>query len=217
MHVFHLLGAKHGLENVRKRRMKVATFGDLNDPFDFFAADLGDHETRRRLTLARLSVGDRLGLLCFSERWDNPVLWSHYAEKHCGICLGFDVADDAIARVEYANRRFKVRADPIKSTGAPGQESVRKLMLTKYSHWRYEREWRRFVPLHECERENGLFFTPFAGHMKLETVIVGALSPVSREEVMEALGDLAADVRVSKSRLAFRSFRVVRQRNLKMW
>jgi hypothetical protein len=90
-------------------------------------------------------------------------------------------------------------------------------MLTKYSHWRYEREWRRFVPLEEAQSENGLFFWPFDAHMRLATVIVGALSSVSREETVEELGDLTSEVEVIKARLAFRSFRVVGQRDHRLW
>jgi Protein of unknown function (DUF2971) len=217
MRVFHLVNAEHGLKDIRQRRLKIATLGELNDPFDFFAADLGDPAIRTKLTRARQLVGKRLGLLCFSQRWDSPVLWSHYADKHRGVALGFEIAEESLWRVSYASRRFRLLPDPSKTSGTPDQDSVEKLMLTKYAHWRYERELRMFVPLEKGQSENGLFFHQFAAHMRLAEVIVGALSAVSRNEVTKALGSLVSEVEVIKARLAFRSFRVVRQQDHRLW
>jgi len=90
-------------------------------------------------------------------------------------------------------------------------------MFTKYSHWRYEREWRMFVWLKDARVDEGRFFADFGPDMRLTSLIVGALSPVSRDEVAQALGDLDSEVEVMKARLAFRSFRVVRQRNRRLW
>jgi hypothetical protein len=39
----------------------------------------------------RAAVNASQGLLCFGADWSSSVMWSHYADKHKGICLGFDV------------------------------------------------------------------------------------------------------------------------------
>jgi Protein of unknown function (DUF2971). len=217
MQALHLVCAEFGLKDIRERRLKVATFADLNDPFEFYAAAVGDREIRRKLRLARNSVASRVGILCFSRHWHNPVLWSHYADRHRGICLGFEVADEIIAPVVYAGRRFHLRPDPLKVSGAPDAESVKKLMLTKYAHWKYESELRSFVPLEPAEAEQDLFYAEFGPRMKLTTVIVGAHATIARADVLQALGSLASEVDVMKARLAFRSFRVVPQRNRELW
>jgi hypothetical protein len=214
---FHFVSANHGLEDIRRRRIKVATLAELNDPFELMGADLGDPTARKNLSVARESIGKRMGLLCFSRHWHNPVLWGHYADRHRGLCLGFDVADEDIRPVTYASRRFALHGDPLKPSGAPDQESVAKLMLTKYAHWRYEAELRAFVALDSAASEDGMFFSAFGVRLKLTSVIAGALSSVSRHEVVNALGPLASDVQVIKGRLAFRSFRVVRQRKRALW
>ena len=41
------------------------------------------------------------GILCFSEDWTDPVLWTHYGAKHRGICLGFDVKDGFAKKIVY--------------------------------------------------------------------------------------------------------------------
>ena len=90
-------------------------------------------------------------------------------------------------------------------------------MFTKYAHWRYENEVRCFVTLEDRDPEKNMYFADFSDSLKLVQVIVGAESKVTREALREALGDLARDVEVFKVRLAFKSFRVVRQRNQKLW
>ncbi len=217
MRAYHFVGAVYGIQNIVKRRLKIATLRELNDPFEFFGADLGDPVIRRNLAIARETIADKVGLLCFSNDWRNPVLWGHYADRHRGVCLGFEVTDEAITAVKYVGRRFSLRPDPLKTSGAPDQDSVLKLMLTKYVHWRYERELRAFAPLRPDESEGGVYFSEFGPRLKLTSVIVGALSALSRDEVLAALGSLEPEVEVFKARLAFRSFRVVRQHERELW
>jgi len=205
------------MDDIRKRRIKVATFAELNDPFELLGADVGDPTIRKNLNAARAAIDKRVGLLCFSRQWGNPVLWSHYGERHRGLCLGFEVDDATIQPVTYSTKRFALQPDPLKPNGAPDQELVQKLMFTKYDHWQYEAELRAFVPLDPSESENGIFFSEFGPKLKLTSVIVGALSSLSRDEVVEALGNLASDVELIKARLAFRSFLVVPQRNRELW
>lgn len=33
-----------------------------------------------------------LGVICLSRKWDNILMWSHYANSHTGFCVGFDEA-----------------------------------------------------------------------------------------------------------------------------
>lgn len=32
----------------------------------------------------------RIGIACFSEKWDSILMWTHYADNHKGYCIGFD-------------------------------------------------------------------------------------------------------------------------------
>ena len=67
-------------------------------------------------------------MLCFSFKWSNPVLWAHYADKHKGICLGFDVPDDNVQRVKYVDTRLPF---PTKSNEQIGRDWI----FTKFSGW----------------------------------------------------------------------------------
>jgi hypothetical protein len=35
-------------------------------------------------------VEKHFGVLCFSQIWNNVLMWSHYADNHSGFCLGFE-------------------------------------------------------------------------------------------------------------------------------
>jgi len=53
--------------------------------------------------------------------------------------------------------------------------------------------------------------------MTLTHVIIGAQSKISRAQVQRALGDLGDSVYCFKARAAFRTFKVVRNLNEKLW
>lgn len=216
MRVYHFVSAQHGLSDIRQRRLKVATLAELNDPFEFLGVDLRDIKLRHVLQEAKENVAATVGLLCFSRNRHNPVLWSHYAARHSGICLGFEAPDDHLHRVVYSRRRVVLELEQLKMH-AIDKATVMRFLFTKYSHWRYEAEARIFVNLRDSVSENGLYFEPFADKLRLTTVIVGARSEVTRDELSDVLGSLAREVKVYKARLAFRTFRVVRQNRQGLW
>lgn len=96
-----------------------------------------DEETFVRDTLSKQSM------LCLTEKPDDILMWSHYADSHRGICLEFSVAGipriGILRRVNYANR-FPV-VNMLKMPADVGFE----ILLTKAPQWTYEAEWRSVV------------------------------------------------------------------------
>ena len=203
MRVYHFLSAQHALDNIRRRRIKIATFETLNDPFELWAVSLPDKQIRKALRNWKNTMSRNYGLLCFSRSWHTPVLWSHYADRHRGIALGFEVSDELLRNVEYVKAR-----PPFKTVT---QRTMEKLLFTKFSDWGYEEELRIFTRLEERDLASNLFFAEFNDDVALREVICGPLCEVSKSLIADALGDLA-DVKVIKARLAFRTFRVVADR-----
>ena len=148
---YHFLPAKYALSGIEKRRLKVATFDDVNDPFELLGINLGSKKTRKqnrdirkRLREWRDRMKAKYGMLCFSSGWNNPLLWSHYADKHRGIGLGFCV--DELREVTYRQERLpRQEWNPAKD--------VQPVLWTKFQHWEYEAEHRRFMLLGECHSE----------------------------------------------------------------
>jgi hypothetical protein len=215
--VFHFVNGQYGLENIRLRRLKVATLQDLNDPFELFAVSFADSSLRTAFRHLKERLDKRSGLLCFSRKWSNPVQWSHYADRHRGLCLGFEVPNALLRPVSYSAKRLVAEAEKLLRSGPYDHELMMRFLSTKYVHWKYENESRVFVSFEEDDVSDGLYFYRFSVDLKLEQVIVGAESTITRQDVADALGELALSVQTSKARLAFKSFRVVRQRDQRQW
>jgi hypothetical protein len=81
--------------------------------------------------------------------------------------------------------------------------------LTKFRHWEYENEVRRFVALRDAEQDGPLSFWPFDERMQLREVILGHLCAASElEPIRHLVANAQVDAVVSKARLSFGSFKV---------
>ncbi len=216
MRVFHFVSSQYALSDIALRRMKIARLGDLNDPFELFAANVGGRK-QLRITLQswKRALNDTKGLLCFSKNWKNPVLWSHYAAKHYGFCLGFDLNDDFAAEVKYSAKRI-----PFKFNGEPpaahvDQELALDLLLTKSQDWSYEDEVRVFVDLDKHSVEGASYFYEFSKDLALREVILGPLCEISVKNIRNLIDTSYDSVDVIKARLAYKWFEIVPDKRFK--
>jgi hypothetical protein len=201
MRVYDFLSTKWALDDIANRRVKISEIHQLNDPFDLWCVSQSDERIRKPLLEFKSEMGKRFGLICFSKQWSNPLLWSHYADRHRGMCLGFEVDDRGLRPVDYVSDRPDLE-------NPPTEESINRLLFTKFEDWRHEEELRNWFRLDE--REGDHFFYPFDERVQLREVIAGPLCDATEEQICEALGDIA-DVSVIKASLAFKTFRVVRR------
>ena len=141
MRVYHFLSANFGIEDIIKRRLKITLVKDLNDPFEFMCVDMRDHEIRKAFNKWVSDFSETRGVLCFSRAWNNPVLWSHYGDKHKGICLGFYIPDDLVIPVDYEPERIKLNITRDLIEGETGEKMMLRVLATKFSDWRYEDEF----------------------------------------------------------------------------
>jgi hypothetical protein len=204
--VYHFLKAKDALDDIKKLRIKISEVDQLNDPFELWCVALDDRQLRERLRDYKRTMSDRFGLLCFCGGWSNPLLWSHYADKHRGMCLGFDIDEDTVKSVKYVKDRPSVGPTLIEDLKA----LLDHLLWTKYIEWQYEEELRAWVQFDEREPITKFYFYDFGERLQLKEVIAGPLCEVTEMEIRDALG-ATQDVDVIKARLAFKTFRVVRK------
>jgi hypothetical protein len=210
--LYHLLSAQHGLSNIERRQLKIAQLSDLNDPFELVAANHSDPLHRQIWRGWRREQENRWGMLCFSKSWHNPVLWSHYGDKHRGLALGFDVDDSMLMPVKYTENRIKIDVVRLQQEGKLTPDHMNRLMRTKFSDWKYEREVRIFSSLKEKDPQTGLYFVSFSDELTLREVIAGPLCELSESEIASKVHSKDNPVIISKARLAFTKFRVVPQR-----
>lgn len=209
MRVYYLTTAKNALDNLIKKRIKISLLNDLNDPFELLAVDLPEREHRYAFKKLINQLSSKHGVICLSRRWENPVLWSHYAEKHRGICLGFDVPDKRLVEINYTGTRLVVDIEKLLDENALNERTMLKVLSTKFEDWRYEDEVRVFVNLNEKDNVTGFFFKDFGEDMLLREIIIGPRCKTEKAKIKPYIAGYKPKVEIIKARLAFRSFRVV--------
>ena len=210
MRIYHFLSTEHAINNLALERMKVARYSDLNDPFELMAAELSNKELRRAVSTLKNEFHKNRGLLCFSKSWHNPVLWSHYADKHRGVALGFDVNDEYVANIKYSDNRLLVKFKNGQQRNELDSNFVNDLICTKYQHWDYEEEVRLHIDIKDSQNEGGLIFTEFEDvGIELKEVILGHSCEVTIDKIRKLVSVNYDNIEVIKARLAFRDFTVV--------
>jgi len=135
------------------------------------------------------------------------VLWSHYAAKHQGVALGFDVSESIAKQVSYEVARLKEKLPKGVTSITKAFEEM--LIRTKFESWKYEREWRILTSLQEGDKEGSLYFLPFSKKIKLVEVILGPACHLNLLKVRKLVNEHHRDVTTFEARLAFRSFRII--------
>jgi hypothetical protein len=136
------------------------------------------------------------GIACFTKLWDNELMWSHYATKHQGICVGYNFKNwkqDANFQMGPINYKLKL---PIHINELFNHDlsqfsmgAARELLFTKSPDWHYEREWRLFtkesnigekIPLHQLGIEIkeiifGLMISPEKAQLEKQNFITNGV------------------------------------------
>lgn len=96
-------------------------------------------------TIFSYAFDDCLGVCCFSEMPNIPLMWSHYAGSHSGICLEFDNKQSGFIRdnlipVNYYSEypKFNIKNDELNDF----HMFLMQLIASKSYDWDYEFEWR---------------------------------------------------------------------------
>ena len=215
MKVYKFYSSRWAYEALVRQRLKVTTLEDINDPFEFGAVAASDKDQRRVLNRLRKKIMKGKGIISFSTSWESPVLWSHYADSHRGIALGFDVPDSILTKIDYRHDR-PLLDDYISSDQSLDFEIAPALISIKAAEWGYEDEVRLFLKLSEADRVSGLYFADFDDNLKLSEIVIGENYKSTGKNVwQQALED--SGVKVVTARMAFNTFRMTPQRNKNLW
>jgi hypothetical protein len=214
MRVYYFVESKWAVENVSKRRLKTCRFLDLNDPFELLSGGLVDRALRKKVKGWAGKLNEQFGLICFSASWRNPLMWSHYCERHKGICLGFEAQGDLLRPIAYNRRRIQLAQWKDENSVNPPAKLKECLLYTKFIDWKYEDERRVVLPFKRLKKHGDLYFKPFDDTLKLVEVIAGHKCCVGWKPIIEraVIGlQSAPKPKLIKARLAFKKFEVVTQ------
>lgn len=143
-------------EILEKEYLYLSTPENFNDPFDPPIKRAKNYDEVKEL-LGNMRIG------CISESWDNVLMWSHYADSHKGLCIGYDASD--IFKQDFTKQNAILRKciytddaylDSL-SLEIPiinnrdleafknnifNQPSFLDAYSIKHKDWEYEKEWR---------------------------------------------------------------------------
>ncbi len=138
-----------GLDEEMKRtgQMPVVDKNKINDWNDKFQQQAERNLNQIKSTVSKLYAEQRArisqwGIASFTERGEDMMMFSLYADHHKGFCLEFDTDDrmfDHALKVEY---QAQISQIDIEAEMLDGETSVKKLLTTKSPSWECEREWR---------------------------------------------------------------------------
>lgn len=204
--LYKFMSERIALKVMEEKRLKIATFLDMNDPFELAGVRVGNEDAWEEL-LEHFQT--RVGALCFSTSWRSPLMWTHYADNHKGICLGFDVAGVELHTPSYVTKLEDLRvaaADVVKDPTA-AQKVFMKILTTKFKKWSYEKEVRAFVDLEDRDPASGFYFYALDDHVRLVDARLGVRCP---GEVTTLSAAQAVSLPVHHTRLSRRRFEVVK-------
>jgi Protein of unknown function (DUF2971) len=162
-----------------------------------------------------LSVGgvrQTTGVHCFAGTPRSVLMWSHYADKHRGVCLQFDTSRD-FPLLSQAVPVIPVIGEDLPSVNfiVGFKDQILRMLLSKHTGWEYEKE-RRMIMLDQGGRY--LDIRPDS----LRTIILGLhVSDESIEFVHGLLAERVAaglpHVRVLRARAHPTKYRLVFRRS----
>lgn len=209
MRLYKFLDARFAVANLCKQRLKISRIKELNDPFELIAVRGSSPDEREALAKFRDQISELYGIICFSRRWNNPVLWSHYAENHRGVVLGFDVDDRLLLEVGYRQKRIELPRKDDGRAPALSDEFLQQVLSTKFADWSYESEWRLFTELAMARLDSGFFFEEFSEQLALREILLGVRCEISAGHVEDFLKKHGLLANVGVVRMAPDSFELV--------
>jgi hypothetical protein len=81
-------------------------------------------------------------VLCLSQKRDDILMWSHYANQHTGICLGFDREKWPLLQKHAKAMCYQDEYPLVNVLGPDPEKETQKLVFIKSAKWAYEAEWR---------------------------------------------------------------------------
>lgn len=83
--LYYFMPEKHLLDVIMNDEIKASIPEECNDPLEFLPAENDQFPIER-------PTG---GFISFSSHCESPLMWSHYADSHRGVCLCFDFPIEA--------------------------------------------------------------------------------------------------------------------------
>ena len=155
---------------------QLEQFGNLskvhgfNKEFDLLETNVKDGINSFNDKIFNL-IDEKFGVASLTSSNNNPSMWSHYADKHKGICIEYDFSNILDSSNNYSMFLYPVSYQSVRVTldenildkvdlkdiEKQGKDDLIQLFLkglfTKHDSWKYESEWRSITLLKISDNE----------------------------------------------------------------
>ena len=212
--LYKLMTSAHAKSSICQKRLKISLLPELNDPYEWVPAIVDGSgapifEAEKVRSVMYAGIKEKHGMICMSKAIDDPVMWSHYGDKHKGIALAFTFPNNSgVVEVKYSKDRIAIDLQNNSEPGPVLAAAFEQLLVRKYEGWSYEKEYRFIVSVNPATQEDGHFWKELTDEY-FSGIVLGCLCP-DTEEGMKAF--LAAQgftkVAVARARMDSKQFKM---------
>lgn len=158
--------SQYALNNIENGLISFSPLDSLNDPFegvgayfyevsdeeqkywDSIDADLPKWVSKSIAEDCREMLNFKYRVFCTTKKYDNPLLWSYYANSHKGFCVGYEEnnikkVSDEIININYSGDMIHI--DNFDET------MYLQLLSVKAAEWSHEKECRAIYTLQDSD------------------------------------------------------------------
>lgn len=170
-----------------------------------------DSEINKLLNNIKDIISSKLRIVCFSENFDIPLMWSHYANKHEGICVEYDfeysdeILIDCLFPVNYKNERPFLTTEMLLNKETL-KEKILGFQIIKSKCWRYEKEWRVLLPKKYLTADNN-FKAP-----RITKVFFGVnISEEKYNEISTKIQKFDSNIECIKMKMHYKEYKICKE------
>lgn len=159
---------------------------------------------------------DEIGVVSFSQCNNSILLWSHYAENHQGICMGFKTMglqtmemDEPVQSIPIFQIKYKNTLPPAFNGLTDDPIHLTEFLKIKHREWRYEKEYRLIALMEHIKARNVKFNKETLGEIVFGLRISDSDKKVIKEIVKDHYIDKGHPVRLFQVREKRREFKLV--------
>jgi hypothetical protein len=216
--LYRYLDANSALKSIESRSFRIGRLRDFNDPFEWRMGITGiipEGEVVAQTCMEGFidDVNRWMGIVCLSDTVADPVLWSHYANKHQGVAFEvvYILDPERLVKMDYTNERPVFNANHLHDPAGIEKHAMpllNRLLRQKSSGWSYEREYRVFLDLKSCDIAEGHYFKRIPDHFLIR-VILGYKCPLEELYIRKALDAVGlTETKVVRAKMCLETYSI---------
>jgi hypothetical protein len=153
----------------------------MNDPMEgiFRSSTLLKSAANYREAISKIQdKKSGIGVACFSETYENMLMWAHYAGNFTGLCFGYSTNGllkglpngTVLVRLAYLDQPPRLSTSHVNDLAG----TARRILSQKQYNWSYEREWRVLAGIGELN---------YGKHQALREIYFGTRMPKDAREL----------------------------------